>query len=391
MRRPPLRLRAATWLFCAVLVALFGVGPSAAAAAPSLVSVEDLEPALEQADDGSASVAVAITNLTDETLTVDAAVRRPTSCRLGLDKSRLPATTKTTVTVAVPSGCDGADNLKLEVAALTGGTPQVVKISAKESEEKAPDWRQLWAFAAALAVAALLLTSLYFGGWTPKEEGRRRLNQRLGALEAAWKFNENWATNVTAAGAILTGIVGATAAKAFLGEDAESLIALSTVGAAIAGVFVAAAPIVATAFKSYPPAYEDGHKVEEGSAFTVGGVLFAAMLVLAGAGGQLWVTVYTITELGLGAAEPVAWIAFGIGAALLLWYSRQSLRYTLERGSDDPETATPVAEVSATRMIVKAVATGQKSGPELADAVDDLMTEVRRATAPDPRPQSALI
>lgn len=327
--------------------------------------------------------------MTNGELTVDATAKGATSCRVGLDKSKLPAAAKTTVTVVVPSGCKADEPLKVEIStAGTGPESQAIEISPKESTETKPDWKQLWAFGIALLLAGGFVSILYL--WIAMKGNNFSPVQRLGSLEATWKFNDNWATNATAVGALLTGLFSATTAKAFLGDDADSLIALATVGAGIALVFVSAAPIAALATKSYRVKNAEGDKVAGPEAFTVGGILFAATLILAGAGGQLWVTTYTITELDLGNLEWVAWGAFGFGVALLAVYAWRTLRHTIEHGSKEPETK-PAVEIEAAKLIVSAIEVAQKTGADQTKAQESLEAEVEQANEFDPQPRSALI
>jgi hypothetical protein len=388
---PGPQARCRLWLGC-VLAALgvFAI-PAAAAAAPAYVSVGNLEPSLEKHESGNSSVAISVTNQTDMEIGLGAAAKGATGCQLGFDKTKLPAATTSTVTVLMPAGCKPADPLKLELTATTDdGATQVLELTPKQDSAKKPDWNQLWAFGWAFLFSALFLTSLFFGGWRPKEEGRRRPGQRLSSLEATWKFNDNWATNVTTVGALLTGLFGATTAKAFLGEEAESLVALATTGAAIALVFVSAAPILALAMKSYRVKDEKTEKKVRGpESFTVAGVLLAALFVLTGAGGQLWVAAYTFSELSLGDAEILAWIAFGFGVLVLALYTWRTLRNTLEQGTDDPEVTPIPDEIKAAERIATAIENHGKSGEERKSARAAWKEQLSATRAS--RPRSALI
>ncbi|HVD40320.1 MAG TPA: hypothetical protein VNC16_04890 [Solirubrobacterales bacterium] len=221
-----------------------------------------------------------------------------------------------------------------------------------------PDWHELWAFLIAFLAALILGVFFFCYCWDPQDYARRKLNQPLGSLDATWKFNDNWATNATAAGALLSGLFSATTAKAFLGENAEALTALATVGGAIALLLVAAAPIVVLATKSYK-----GSDGSRGDAFTVGGVLLGAVLVLAAAAGQLWVVAYTASELDLGSAGWLVWVGFAVGITILGTYSFRSLKDLLERGTEE-KTTEPAAEIEAAKLIVKAIEAAEKQAPE---------------------------
>ncbi len=225
----------------------------------------------------------------------------------------------------------------------------------------APDWHELWAFLIALVAASILAVFFFFYCWEPQDHAGRRLNQPLGSLDATWKFNDNWATNATAAGALLSGLFSATTAKAFLGENAEALTALATVGGAIALLLIAAAPIVVLTTKSYK-----GPDGSRGDAFTVGGVLLGAVLVLAAAAGQLWVVAYNASELDLGSGGWLIWVGFGMGIVILGTYSFRSLKDLFERGTEE-KAIEPAAEIEAAKLIVKAIEAAKKQAPEEQD------------------------
>ena len=123
-------------------------------------------------------------------------------------------------------------------------------------------------------VAAMFVLYLWWDG--PGDDDRRPSTE-LQYLDAGWSFKDSWVTNVTDAGGVLTGIFGSSdTVTAILGEDAESAVALATVGAAVAIAFVSAGPIVLTATK------------KKGK-LLVWGFLAAAAVTLTGAGGELWI------------------------------------------------------------------------------------------------------
>ena len=378
------------WLPCLVVILGALLCAATAAAAPASFTVDSAEPALVKRDDGSATVGLTLNNQTDGELTLDVTAAGATGCRLGVDKTKLPAHVGTPVTVLVPAGCKSSSPLKLALSVVAGkGAAQKMEVTPKEETEEKPDWDQLiWGFGGALLVAAILLSILF---WLESKQGRRP-GQRLDALDATWEFNDNWGTNVTAVGALLTGLFGASTAKVFLGEDAESLVALATVGAAISLVFVAAATIVLLATKSYRVKESTGAKVLGKEAFTVGGVVLSAALVLTAAGGQLWVTTYTARELGLGDAEFFAWGAAVVGALLLGVYSWRALRNILESGTADSEAPPePVVEIEAAEIIAKAIKAAAKGEPEKASAMEALDTQIEKARGVPRRSRSALI
>ncbi len=340
-----------------VAIALFSLLASeSASAAPASLVIDTLTPELQPAESGSGSkVDLSFTNLTDgpAALEVEAA-----GCEPSLSKNQLPPNQITPVTVELAEAC-AHEGLELKLtAALAGGASQVFEVDPEGAPAKKPNWHELWAFLVALIASLILSIPFYFCGWKPKSGGKRKLNQPLGSLDATWKFNDNWATNATAAGALLTGLFSATTAKAFLGENAEALTALATVGAGIALVLVNAAPIVTLATKSYKESND-----KRGDAFTAGGVLLGAILILAAAAGQLWVVAYTASELDLGSAGWLVWVGFGVGIATLGIYSFRSLTDLLERGTE-AKASEPDVEIEAAKLIVKAIEAAAKQGSD---------------------------
>lgn len=334
------------------LFTLFNAAP--ASAAPASLVIDTRTPELQPAESGGGSkVDLSFTNLTDGPAALKA---EAAGCEPSLSANQLPPNQITSVTVELAAAC-AREGVKFKLTAtLAHGTSQAFEIEPKGSPAKMPNWHELWAFLIALLVSLILSIPFYFWGWKPQHGGKRKPNLPLGSLDATWKFNDNWATNATAAGALLTGLFSATTAKSFLGENAEALTALATVGAGIALILVSAAPIVTLATKSYK---ESNGK--RGDSFTVGGILLGAVLILTAAAGQLWVVAYTASELNLGSAGWLVWVAFGIGIAVLVTYSFRSLKDLLERGTEE-KAAEPNGEIEAAKLIVKALEAANKPG-----------------------------
>lgn len=350
-----------TWPIAGLLAMAISVlllsGAATASAAPAAVAIDSLAPTLESEDDGTAKVAIGLTNLTDGKVGLAASAEgSPPGCELIPDITELPGAQRTTVTIAAAAACRAADGISIKVGLTSGqGTAQsfVVKPVAEPAPET-PDWDQLWAFAAALLGSLLLVTVVYF--WWHHNNGNAQggLRKPLSSLDSAWSFDDNWVTNVTAAGALLTGIFGATnVTETFLGPDAESSLALATVGAAIAVALVAAGPIVLLATKSYKPT---GTPPVRGNSYTVFGLLLGSAVVLASAFGQLWVVRATGGNMDLGGLEDWLWVPFGAAALLLLVYACRTLLDLLARGAAPPPTPPPEPTVmDAAELIAKAL------------------------------------
>jgi len=362
----------------------FFVIPVSALAAPPSVTIGTRTPVLEEAEGGASKIALTFLNLTDGQAELSAKPQQRTACVLALDKTKLEPAESTAVTVSIPGACKANEGLAINVTAMAGSTLLAsFEVVPEVKPVKEPKWGNLWAFVIAWVVILVLLALFFWKGWKPAEGATRSPFQRL-YLDVTWKFNDNWATNVSAVGAILTGVFGATTAKAFLGSDAESAVALATVGAAIALAFVAAGPVIALATKTFKvvpvvkdgkPVMKDGKPVEERwDSFTVGGLLLAASVIFASAFGQLWVVMATGKELELGGLEGKLWIPFGLAAILLFVYGWRSLRDMLERNTEKPEKE-DADEVKAAKLIVAALE-GKKATEEKPAAADEKFAAV---------------
>lgn len=356
-----LRFRPSVLTLGLLLLAL--APPAPASATTSHLTVNTLKPDLEKAESGSGSkVELEFTNITDGPAILSVTVPGQSGCTPTFSREDLPPNQLTPVEVEIPAGtCDtGSGALKLNVRAeLTGEAFQEFTVEPGGSGPGKPQWKALFLFPILLLLGLAVAANFLFRRWKPpgdtkkkagptRDKLRCRFCRQLVGVDSTWKFNDNWATNVTAAGALLTGLFGATTAKAFLGEDAESLTALATVGAAISVALVAAAPIVVLATKSYAP-----YKKKPGDFFTVGGILLGGVVVSAAAIGQLGIIAWSALELEIGiAAKGAIAIAFVIGAVLVTVYACRSLKVLVDRGTAE-RPKEPAAELEAAAVIAK--------------------------------------
>jgi uncharacterized integral membrane protein len=230
----------------------------------------------------------------------------------------LEAARDESVTATYSKGCKiGKDGAMLRVSTDTQ-PPQTLELAVDPpTKAPKPDWKVLWAFVIALVIALVaLFVMLYINE-------HMTFGTRLPHLPATWTFKESWATNVTAGGGILTVVIGSTSVvKAFLGTEADSSIALATVGAAVAGAFLAFGALLVKTIR-----YTDSESPP------AGGFVVGAACTLAGAFGEL-VTMYaTGRKLDLGGLQHgLLPIVILIGAVLVV-YATIGVRSTLEIGT----------------------------------------------------------
>ena len=245
------------------------------------------------------------------------------------------------------------DGFPFTVRALKGDE-EVAKfdvLAGPKPPATTPDWDELKVFAWALGV----LIVLAFAGAAVVALALSDKRLALENLEASWSFTDSWASNLTFVAAFATAIFGsAEVVKVALGEDADSSIALATVGGAVAAAFAGAGPVVLTALKSW----RDGTN-------TPLGVLCAAAFTLAGALGELWILDETGRNLDLGGMESYLTGALVLAAVLLVAYAVSTL-YQLLREAAAPEEVGDT--IRAAEMIVKALQASVAARAAEADA-----------------------
>ncbi len=201
------------------------------------------------------------------------------------------------------------------------------------------EWSALVAFAIALGVLSVAaLIGL--------RQSRLKLNTPLPHLESSWSFGESWATNVTLAASILTGVFGSSEVVTSLGgESGKGPAALATVGAAVAASFVAAGSLIVLSSKT-----KDEH-------LSVGGLVAAAAVTLAGGFGEIWVLFRAGEKLDLGGWQDAAGVMAGAAALLLGWYAIRSVKALIQNGLETPAAASSYALAGANILLDAAKAT----------------------------------
>lgn len=320
----------------AAAVGMVGLAvPHVGAQEPTDASIAKSTATWAEDDGGIATFTVTLTNLTDQPLGIDATVPSDAGCGVTTDPAELAANEPPTeVKVELGADCDTSAG-KLVTQLTVGNATFEVSAVAEPSAPDTP-WGQLRVFYvllfASLVIVAVALLVL----------GRDRWWKPLAGLKADWDFKDAWATNVTALGAILTGVVGSSSVvKAILGEDAEQSIALATVGAAAAAAIAVAAPILLSVLK-------------RDRSYTLLGVLVANALVVTAALGELWLVAWSGSRLErFGTGEDWAlFVALG-GAALLLVVYVVRNTYTVWVEGTTVKLKEPDVELLATALHLK--------------------------------------
>ena len=379
-----MRRAAGGLLLCAASVTAVSaaVAPASATDGPGAAWVSAATGSSQLTGEGPWTVTLMLTNLTATQLglTATAFGTAPAGCSLTLAPPTLPVSAvPTTETVTVAKDCAAQTGFAFSLNQLVAGAPaRTLPVTASAAAPAAADvhWSQLWVFlwslAGALVVAVVALWKSYRTGAvttaTRRQLKRRaselegkladtveaslspddrlhlskqlqdtkaeigalpRRSPRLGALPylgTSWTFTDSWLSNITAAGGLLTGIIGSSGvATALLGADADDKLRLATVGAAIAVALLAAAPLVLGIFQ--PTTGE----------ITIVGLGLAAAVSLAAAIGELWVMRVTAHQLGVGSG--LTGSVFAVALIVVVAYAVVTLRATAVAGLAKPAPA----------------------------------------------------
>jgi hypothetical protein len=200
------------------------------------------------------------------------------------------------------------------------------------------EWSALVAFPVALVVCAVVALVYLFA--ILKVEP----NAPLAHLESSWTFGESWATNVTLAAGLLSGLFGSSeVVTALVGENGKASSALATVGAAVAASFVAAGSLIVLASKT-----------EQEEHLSVGGIVGAAAVTLAGGFGEIWVLFRAGERLDLGGWQDAAGVIAAAAALLLAWYAVRSVPAVVNNGKE-PAAPKPSETLTAAHMMAGAI------------------------------------
>lgn len=335
--------------FCAMYVAaalgvLFGFSASASGAEQALITQDGSKPKLTALESGGWSATIGLHNLQTAPVTLSVASVSPATgavCTAQFETGAtvaLGAAHDEDVTITYASGCKigkGGATVKL----VPGGTPSkaLSVVLAAPNDTPTPAWSALLAFPIALGVVLVLLLGMLF------MNDHMTVGTKLPHLPTTWSFKESWASNVTSGVAIVSGVFGSSdVLKAFLGEQGEASMALTTVGAAVALALVGLGALVIQAAK-----YVDCE------APTAGGFVLGAACTLGGAFGELYVLWEGGSPLELGGLQHVVLpVALVVVAAVLARYAYVTVRATLETGSDDSPAPVTLSETTTTAVLI---------------------------------------
>jgi hypothetical protein len=288
------------------------------------------------------------------------------------------------VTLKVPAACEvEKDGVTFVVDAEPALAKPLTLSAAPKPDE--PNWGALsWFLWAGLASLLWILLAYYVWAQRDSESGddvSHSPGAPLKQLDPSWSFSDSWVANLTVAGTVVTAILGSSEViKTFLGDEAESALALATVGGAVALAFVAAGQILVLATKKR---LDGGWKAK--GWVTVGGLLGGAWLTLTGAAGQLGILLNAGMEFEVGGYEDYIVPLVLVAIILLLVYSMRTLLLILEMGTNAPE----VPAIPDSRLLVAATLRGQSGVRKdaLAETIEEIEADLKKGTPKQRREQ----
>jgi len=272
----------------------------------------------------SASLDVSDGNCANPTITVTS--DQPSPITLAAGASVAPM-----LTVTMNQYCPGIDGTII-VMGGTGASPASLRFALTNSVQESEYW---YPVAGGLGAGVLFLAvMLILVGALPRKFGK------LGAVVAtgsSWSFSSSWLTNITALGAVLGTVLGATGflADVLPGTDTGRFTGLSV----LFGAFVIAAPIIYAAASKWlfvssggnpnpnpnPNPQPNGNGSAADTLVSMGrvwGVIAAAAVTLAGVIGELGTLVtLTNTTQGDDAAKDFVYAMLATAAVITVCYS----------------------------------------------------------------------
>lgn len=267
----------------------------------------------------SASLDVSSGNCTNPTITVTS--DQPTPITLAAGASAAPM-----LTITMNQYCPGIDGTII-VMGGTGASPTSLRFALTNSVQETEYWYPIaGSFGAGVIFLAVMLILV---GWRPGTKLFGKLGDTV-ATGSSWSFSSSWLTNITALGAVLGTVLGATGflADVLPGTDTGRFTGLSV----LFGALVIAAPIIYTAASKWvfvPSSGGNPHPNGNGSATDtlasmgrVWGVIAAAAVTLAGVVGELGTLVtLTNTTQGDDPAKDFVFAMLAAAAVITVCYS----------------------------------------------------------------------
>lgn len=363
-----MRRRGVLGVLGAVVVLVSCVGSSAWAATSTSV-IDDGDLTLVKADDGSHTLEITVTNLSDAPAAITATpAKTDRGCAIKPAPATVPANRRTKIKLTFPATCrvgdDGID-FDLTVGEATGA--QVFELSAAAPKDTETDFSFFpTAYLIAAIGVAIAIVVVYLRSRKAFGDDGLYLTRALPGIEATWKFGDSWSSNVTVAGTALAGLFAASnILTPILGKSADQAVAVIAVASAAAVFLAGVAPLVLSATMSdyhASPSTPGGKSEAPRSSISVGGLVIAAAFTLVGTGSQLAVVAHEVDGLGIDVLSPLAIpVACALGA-LILVYAVRSLEARLKSGVVPPPP--PKTEDSDTIKAAKLVAAAIKAGAD---------------------------
>lgn len=319
---------------------------------------------LKAKDDGGYSVSVDVTNASGLEVVVEMErVGEDAGCVITAEPEKVAKDLSDSVVFAVPDACDFTEDklaVTLRAEDTAGKELASQQIELGISEKKPSDFGSLWLYLTGGVIGVLLVVALVVK-WQSKTDGRS-WHDTLPGIEEDWSFSSSWSTNITAAAAVVTGVLGASSVlEKILGEDNKNGVAVAVVSAAITAGLVGAAPLVLTMLKrDYTPPAKPGAKKKEEKpklptkVFTVDGVILSSGIVVAASLGQLVVLAAELDQADT-LNSLVVWIGTAVASCLLVRYAWVTIPYTMLKGREDPDAEPkPDSDAVAAAKIVAA-------------------------------------
>jgi hypothetical protein len=278
--------------------------PARAASKVSILDQDAIEVAATRGND-TAATHLSVLNTGDELVTLTLSLQAVSTGAVGVEHR--------SETVSVPPGkarrirvtLNGLKDLRDKVTGqfvLTGGAEPVAK-GVSVLPASTHDWPLIMLIAAVAAAVALMAYTI---GWAlTRGKGGDLFNEAPGPK---WKFDDSWATSLTAIGALLGTVVGSSALPEIpheIDKDTATLLSLGFGGAVVSAPFIFSAVRNPTKDTTDPDAGRWGYN-------------FALLLSCSITFGAVVGELATLGLVSWELIDPKAWRYAALGAFILL-------------------------------------------------------------------------